>query len=84
MISYTGVLLAGTTLSTITNVVAQSSASTAISLGGPSQYSPPGTPAPICSIEPVNNWLAYCLEASEGNSLGRFRGKVRSIDKRHY
>ena len=43
VITYTGVLLAGTTLSTITNVVAQSSASTAISLGGPSQYSPPNT-----------------------------------------
>jgi hypothetical protein len=43
VITYTGVLLAGTSLSGITNVVAQSSASTAISLGGPSQYSPPNT-----------------------------------------
>jgi hypothetical protein len=42
-ITYTGVLLAGTSLTGITNVVAQSSASTAISLGGPSQYSPPNT-----------------------------------------
>jgi hypothetical protein len=41
VITYTGVLLAGTSVSGITNVVAQSSASTAISLGGPSQYSPP-------------------------------------------
>ena len=40
MITYTGVLLAGTNLFNITNVVTQSSASTAISLGGPSQYSP--------------------------------------------
>jgi len=40
-ITYTGVLLAGTTVSGITNVVAQSSANSAISLGGPSQYSPP-------------------------------------------
>lgn len=43
VITYTGVLLAGTELSGVTNVVAQSSASTAISLGGPSQYTPPGT-----------------------------------------
>jgi hypothetical protein len=43
VITYTGVLLAGTNISGITNVVAQSSASTAISLGGPSQYSPPNT-----------------------------------------
>ncbi len=41
LITYTGVLYAGTNLFTITNVVAQSSAATAISLGGPSQYSPP-------------------------------------------
>jgi hypothetical protein len=41
VVTYTGVLLAGTSLSDITNVIAQSSASTAISLGGPSQYSPP-------------------------------------------
>jgi hypothetical protein len=40
VVTYTGVLLAGTNLTSITNVVAQSSASTAISLGGPSQYSP--------------------------------------------
>jgi hypothetical protein len=40
VITYTGVLLAGTELDGITNVVAQSSGSTAISLGGPSQYSP--------------------------------------------
>lgn len=40
-IDYTGVLLAGTSLSGITNVVGQSSASTAISLGGPSQYTVP-------------------------------------------
>ncbi len=43
LITYTGVLLAGTNLFSITNVMAQSSASTAISLGGPSQYSPPHT-----------------------------------------
>ncbi len=43
VITYTGVLLAGTSLTGITNVVAQSSASTAISLGGPSQYSPSNT-----------------------------------------
>ena len=43
MITYTGVLLAGTNLFGITNVVAQSSGSTAISLGGPSQYSPAHT-----------------------------------------
>ena len=43
LVTYTGVLLAGTNLTSITNVVAQSSASTAISLGGPSQYSPPNT-----------------------------------------
>ena len=43
VINYTGVLLAGTTVTSITNVVAQSSASTAISLGGPSQYTPPNT-----------------------------------------
>jgi hypothetical protein len=41
VINYTGVLYAGTNLFTITNVVAQSSGNTAISLGGPSQYSPP-------------------------------------------
>ena len=41
VINYTGVLLAGKTLTSITNVVAQSSGSTAISLGGPSQYRPP-------------------------------------------
>jgi hypothetical protein len=41
LITYTGVLLAGTSVSGITNVVAQSSASTAISLGGPSQYIAP-------------------------------------------
>jgi hypothetical protein len=45
LITYTGVLLAGTNLDHITNVVAQSSAGTAISLGGPSQYTPsPGSP----------------------------------------
>lgn len=43
VITYTGVLLAGTDVNGITNVVAQSSASTAISLGGPSQYPPPIT-----------------------------------------
>jgi hypothetical protein len=43
VITYTGVLLAGTNLFTITNVLAQSSGSTAISLGGPSQFSPPHT-----------------------------------------
>jgi hypothetical protein len=43
VITYTGVLLAGTSVSSITNVLAQSSASTAISLGGPSQYSPTNT-----------------------------------------
>jgi hypothetical protein len=43
VISYTGVLLAGTNLTQITNVVAQSSAATAISLGGPSQYTPAPT-----------------------------------------
>jgi len=37
VINYTGVLLAGTDVHGITNVVAQSSGSTAISLGGPSQ-----------------------------------------------
>ena len=41
VLTYTGVLLAGTNVNAITNVVAQSSAATAISLGGPSQYSPP-------------------------------------------
>ena len=40
VITYTGVLLAGTSLVSITNAVAQSSASTAVSLGGPSQYKP--------------------------------------------
>jgi len=44
VITYTGVLLAGTNLSSITNVVAQSSAATAISLGGPSQYIAPANP----------------------------------------
>jgi hypothetical protein len=43
VINYTGVLYAGTNLLTITNVVAQSSASTAISLGGPSRYTPNAT-----------------------------------------
>jgi hypothetical protein len=43
LITYTGVLLTGTNLFSITNVVAQSSAATAISLGGPSQYSVPHT-----------------------------------------
>ncbi|HXT10848.1 MAG TPA: immunoglobulin domain-containing protein [Candidatus Angelobacter sp.] len=38
VITYTGVLLAGTNLASITNVVGQSSAATAVSLGGPSQY----------------------------------------------
>jgi hypothetical protein len=41
VINYTGVLLAGKSVTGITNVVAQSSGSTAISLGGPSQYRPP-------------------------------------------
>ncbi len=41
VIHYTGVLYAGTNVLSITNVVAQSSASTAISLGGPSLYVPP-------------------------------------------
>jgi len=41
VITYTGVLLAGPGLDSITNVVGQSSGSTAISLGGPSQYVPP-------------------------------------------
>jgi hypothetical protein len=41
VITYTGVLLAGTNLTQVTNVVAQSSAATAISLGGPSQYTVP-------------------------------------------
>ncbi len=45
VINYTGVLLAGTNVLSITNVVAQSSASTAISLGGPSQYTVPTTGA---------------------------------------
>jgi hypothetical protein len=45
VINYTGVLLAGTDVNGITNVVAQSSGGTAISLGGPSQYRPPGTGA---------------------------------------
>jgi len=40
VITYTGVLLAGTNVDHVTNVVAQSSASTAISLGGPSRYTP--------------------------------------------
>jgi hypothetical protein len=40
VINYTGVLLAGKSVTGITNVVAQSSGSTAISLGGPSQYRP--------------------------------------------
>jgi hypothetical protein len=44
LITYTGVLLAGTNLvGGVTNVLAQSSAATAISLGGPSQFSPPHT-----------------------------------------
>lgn len=43
VITYTGVLLAGTNVSQITNGVAQSSAGTAISLGGPSQYIAPKT-----------------------------------------
>ncbi len=43
VINYTGVLLAGTNVLNITNVVAQSSGATAISLGGPSQYSVPHT-----------------------------------------
>jgi hypothetical protein len=43
VIHYTGVLYAGTNLLTITNVVAQSSAGTAISLGGPSLYTPNAT-----------------------------------------
>jgi hypothetical protein len=44
LITYTGILLAGTNLvGGVTNVVAQSSGATAISLGGPSQYSPPPT-----------------------------------------
>jgi hypothetical protein len=43
VITYTGVLLAGTNLNQITNVVAQSSAGTAISLGGPSQYTAPAS-----------------------------------------
>ncbi len=43
-INYTGVLLAGTNLlGGVTNVVAQSSGATAISLGGPSQYIPSPT-----------------------------------------
>ena len=45
VLNYTGVLLAGTDVHGITNVVAQSSGTTAISLGGPSQYRPPGTGA---------------------------------------
>lgn len=45
IITYTGVLLAGTNLNSVTNVVAQSSATNAVSLGGPSQYRPPaGSP----------------------------------------
>jgi hypothetical protein len=40
VVTFTGVLYAGADLAHITNVVAQSSASTAISLGGPSQYRP--------------------------------------------
>ena len=40
VINYTGVLLSGTNLNAVTNVVAQSSGATAISLGGPSQYTP--------------------------------------------
>jgi len=44
VITYTGILLAGTNLvGGVTNVLAQSSAATAISLGGPSQYSPSHT-----------------------------------------
>lgn len=41
VITYTGVLLAGPNLNAITNVVAQSSATNAISVGGPSQYRQP-------------------------------------------
>jgi hypothetical protein len=41
VITYTGVLLAGTNVLSITNVIGQSSAATAISLGGPSQYTAP-------------------------------------------
>ncbi|HEX3627201.1 MAG TPA: hypothetical protein VH280_17480 [Verrucomicrobiae bacterium] len=40
VINYNGVLLAGTNVLYITNVVAQSSAATAISLGGPSKFTP--------------------------------------------
>jgi hypothetical protein len=43
VINYNGVLWAGKDLSSITNMVAQSSASTAISLGGPSQYIAPAS-----------------------------------------
>jgi hypothetical protein len=48
VITYTGVLLAGTNLNQITNVVAQSSAATAISLGGPSQYTVPAASTSMC------------------------------------
>jgi hypothetical protein len=41
VVTYTGVLLAGTNIFNVTNVVGQSSAATAISLGGPSQYVAP-------------------------------------------
>lgn len=41
VILYTGVLLAGTNVLSVTNVIGQSSGATAISLGGPSQYIAP-------------------------------------------
>ena len=65
VINYTGVLLAGTDVRGITNVVAQSSANTAISLGGPSQYRPPGTGA-RCFIEPGNSRLGAVRRCAWG------------------
>ena len=47
VITYTGVLLAGTNINQVTNVVAQSSAGTAVSLGGPSQYRPPAASSQV-------------------------------------
>jgi hypothetical protein len=43
VIYYNGVLYGGTNLTSITKVLAQSSATNAISLGGPSEYIPPKT-----------------------------------------
>ena len=76
LITYTGVLLAGTNLYSITNVVAQSSGSTAISLGGPSQYSPSG-PMRACFIEPGNSWLGGLFGGGLSNPCNLSRGEQK-------